>query len=207
MTKVKVCGLMRPEDVEAVNRHGADYAGFVFAESRRRVAPDDSKALIRSLNPMIMPVGVFVDEEVERVADIANFCALGAVQLHGGEGNGYVAALRKLLPAGTMVIKAVRVRDAGSLKQAETADYDLLLLDAYSDDVAGGAGKTFDWNLLEGFGRPYLLAGGLKSDNVAQAVSRLKPYGVDVSTGVETDGKKDETKIAEFIEKARSVRG
>ncbi len=203
MTLVKICGLMRPEDVEAVNRFRPDYAGFVFAKSRRQVAPEHARRLIARLDPVIVPVGVFVDESVETVAAIAGLCRLGAVQLHGSEDNSYISSLRKLLPPDVIVIQAVRVRDAASLVVTEQSFCDLLLLDACAEGVAGGAGQTFDWRLLEGFSKPYLLAGGLRGGNVAEAVRKLKPLGVDVSSGVETDGNKDYDKIGRFIELAR----
>lgn len=204
MARVKICGLTRAADVAAVNKCGADFAGFVFAESRRRVSPDEARQLIEALHPTVTPVGVFVDEDAENVALITKTCKLGAVQLHGTESNVYISALRKLLPCGIKIIKAVRVKDATSLEAAGGLECDLLLLDAYNGSAAGGSGKRFDWNCIVDFDRPYLLAGGLNAGNVADALSRLQPYGVDVSTGVETDGTKDETKIAEFI---RLVRG
>ena len=202
MTLVKICGLTRPEDIAAVNRHRPDYAGFVFAASRRRVSPDRAKALIERLDRAILPVGVFVDEPAEAVAAIARHCDLRAVQLHGGETNETIAALRLLLPPAVAVIKAVPVRDGASLAAAEQYDCDLLL-DAWAEGAAGGGGRTFDWALLQGFPKPYLLAGGLDEDNVAEAVRQLQPLGVDVSSGVETNGAKDAEKIGRFIRSAR----
>lgn len=203
MTRVKICGLMRPEDVEAVNHFCPDYAGFVFARSRRQVSLEQACQLIARLNPAIVPVGVFVDEQAETVARIASQCGLKAVQLHGSEDNIYTATLRTLLPLDVAVMKAVRVRDAASLEIARQSSCDLLLLDAWVDGVAGGAGQAFDWRLLEEFPRPYLLAGGLHGGNVAEAIGMLQPLGVDVSSGVETDGNKDFDKIGRFIELAR----
>lgn len=203
MTRVKICGLTRMEDIEAVNRCRPDYAGFVFAPSRRQVSMDLARLLTEALDAPILSVGVFVDEDAARVVDIAKQCALGAVQLHGNEDNAYISTLRKLLPTGTLVIKAIRVRDEASLAQAEQLQCDLLLLDAFTQGQAGGAGKAFDWRLLNGFNKPYLLAGGLHAGNAAGAIETLNPFGVDVSTGVETNGLKDGDKIAQFISIAR----
>lgn len=204
MTAVKICGLVRLEDIFAVNRHRPDFAGFVFAPGRRRLNQQDVARLTALLDGGIVPAGVFADERAEAVAATARACRLGAVQLHGGETNEYIAALRALLPPGVLVFKAIRVRDASSLEQAERAVCDLLVLDAYADGALGGTGRTFDWSLLRGFPRPFLLAGGLNADNVAEAVAMLQPYGVDVSSGVETEGRKDEAKIMKFLSLARS---
>ncbi len=203
MTLVKICGLMRPEDVDAVNCFRPDYAGFVFTSSRRRVSSEKAREMISRLDPAVVPVGVFVGERAEVVAAITGQCGLQAVQLHGGEDNSYITALRKLLPLGVAVIQAVRVRDAASLEIARQSACDLLLLDAWVDGVPGGAGHTFDWRLLTRFPRPYLLAGGLHGGNVGEAIQMLQPLGVDVSSGVETDGNKNYDKIGRFIELAR----
>jgi phosphoribosylanthranilate isomerase len=205
MAKVKICGLTRMEDVEAVNRHRPDYAGFVFAPGRRQLSPENARQLVERLDPSILSVGVFVNEGIETAAVIAGHCRLGAVQLHGSEDDAYIFRLNALLPPGTLVIKAVRVKYVDSIKQAEKTHCGLLLLDAYTQGQAGGAGETFDWGLLEGFRRPYLLAGGLNAGNVEEAIRLLDPYGVDVSSGVETDGRKDSEKIAEFIGLARRM--
>lgn len=206
MTEIKICGLTDADSVRAVNRFRPEYAGFVFAKSRRRVTVEAARALIRLLDPVVVPVGVFVNEEAAAVASIAAACGLRAVQLHGNEDGGYVRALKRLLP-GTLVIKAVRVRDQASLKAADTHGCDLFLLDAWRPGGGGGTGETFDWELARGFEAPFLLAGGLDAKNVSEAVGRCAPLGVDVSSGVETDGRKDAAKIAEFIEIVRGKRG
>jgi phosphoribosylanthranilate isomerase len=205
MARVKICGFMRMEDVEAVNRLKPDMAGFMFAQSRRRLSLEEAKRLTDALDRSIVSVGVFVDERSEITAAIAEYCGLGAVQLHGAESEACITRLRKLLPAGTLVIKAVRIRDEASVKAAEGFCCDLLL-DAYHEALPGGTGLPFDWRLLRGFRRPYILAGGLNAGNVAEAIRLLEPYGVDVSTGVETDGAKDARKIEEFIRIARGKR-
>jgi phosphoribosylanthranilate isomerase len=205
MTKVKICGLMRPEDVEAVNEARPEFAGFVFAKSRRRLMPGNARLLIERLDAGILPVGVFVDEPPEDAADIARYCRLGAVQLHGAEDNGYIERLRRRLRPGVQVIRAFRVKDEETLERASGSACDLLLLDAWSADATGGTGRAFDWRLLMGFECPYLLAGGLNEGNVEEAIERLRPWGVDVSSGVETDGAKDRKKIIRFTELAREL--
>jgi len=202
-TRIKICGLTRLEDIAAVNRQRPDFAGFVLAESKRRVTPDQVRDLIAELNPAIIPVGVFVDRPSLEVAEIALFCSLGAVQLHGRETNGEICRLRALLPAEVLIIKALRVKDSASLAMAGEIPADLLLLDAYSPGAAGGTGTSFPWEWVQDLTRPYLLAGGLDGETVQQAIALLQPWGVDVSSGVETDGLKDEGKIADFIKKVR----
>lgn len=204
MTKVKVCGLMRPEDADAVNEARPDWAGFVFAPGRRQMMPGNVRLLVGRLAEGIVPVGVFVDEKPEEIADIARYCRLGAVQLHGAEDNACISALRRMLGHGIRIIQAVRMKDEESLERASASNSDLLLLDAYSADGAGGMGRAFDWSLLAGFECPYILAGGLNEGNLGDALERLRPYGVDVSTGVETEGQKDGNKIIRFVRLARS---
>lgn len=204
MTRVKICGLMRHEDADAVNAAKPDFAGFVFAESRRQVMPGSARKLIGRLDVGIAPVGVFVDEKPEDVADIARYCRLAAVQLHGHEDNAYIASLRKLL-RGERVIQAFRVRDEETLERAAGSASDLLLLDAWAESEAGGTGRAFDWKLLSGFECPYLLAGGLNEGNVEGALERLRPWGVDISSGVETEGAKDAGKIIRFTELVRRL--
>ena len=201
MPKVKICGLTREEDIEAVNECLPDYAGFVFADSRRKLDITKASVLIKRLNPKVKPVGVFVDMDISKLADIAEICGLAAVQLHGDEDNRYLEDLRRLLPAKTLIIKAVRVKNSDSLKMASSAECDILLFDSYHPSASGGTGDIFNWSLLKDFARPYILAGGLNQDNVKVALRELAPWGVDVSSGVETDGLKDGTKIKEFIMK------
>jgi len=203
MTRVKICGLRRMADVTAVNRCKPEYAGFVFAPGKRRVTPEEAARMIAALDPAVLPVGVFADAGPEEVARAAALCGLRAVQLHGGEDGAYIARLRPLLPAGTLVFKAVRVRDRAALERACGLDCDLFVLDAWHPGRMGGTGETFDWSLAGGFSRPFLLAGGLNADNIPRAVKACKPLGIDVSTGAETDGFKDEAKIAAIIEAAR----
>ncbi len=203
MISVKVCGLTRPEDIDAVNRFAPDYVGFVFAPSRRQVSPETARRLIRGLAEGILPVGVFVNEVPQRVAFIAAMCGLRVIQLHGDEDSETQDEVRRL--TGREVWKAVRVKDRESLLEVTEGRADRYLLDAYHPEQRGGCGQTFDWSLLKEIpSEKIVLAGGLMPENVAQAVRDIQPYGVDVSSGVETDGRKDPEKIKEFI---RIVRG
>lgn len=199
--KVKICGLRRAEDIAAVNELKPDYVGFVFAAGRvRRVSPEEALALKRLLDPAICAVGVFVDEPVEEIAAICRSGAIDMVQLHGGEDDERrMAALRAAEP-GTPVIRAFKVRTADDLEAAKASAADWVLLDA-----GAGDGRVFDWALLaeRPLGRPYFLAGGLGPDNVAEAVALLRPFAVDASSSLETDGFKDFGKMAKFISEIR----
>lgn len=201
--KIKICGLTREQDIEAVNESLPDYAGFVFADSRRKLSCERTVELINRLNTQVKPVGVFVNMHTDKLAAIAKACRLTAVQLHGDENNSYIDNLRKLLPKGTLIIKAVRVKSSEILQAASAIECDIFLLDSFQEGVPGGTGDTFDWTLLKDFTRPYFLAGGLNKDNVTKAIQTLHPFGIDVSSGVETDGFKDSNKISAFIKKAR----
>lgn len=198
MTKIKLCGLSRPCDIEAANRVKPEYIGFVFAKkSKRYVAPEDAAALKQLLAPEIKAVGVFVDETPETIADLLDRGVIDIAQLHGHESEDDIRRLRALTDR--PIIRAFRVatqQDVAAARQS-TADYILL-------DSGAGTGKVFDWSLLQDVGRPYFLAGGLSPDNVGEAVAALHPYAADVSSGIETDGVKDETKMAAF---AAAVRG
>ncbi len=206
MTKIKICGLTREQDIDIVNRALPDYIGFVFAESRRQIRVDGAKKLAKLLQPVIKSVGVFVDCPVEEVNAIANECNLKAVQLHGHEDFDYLVKLRGLLPSSTQIIKAIRVKDRESILSAAEFPCDLFLFDAYCENMAGGSGKSFNWELLKAAGqidKPYFLAGGLSLNNIQSALHALHPYAVDISSGAETDGVKDEGKIKNIIQLVR----
>lgn len=209
MTKVKICGIRREADVLSVNRHLPEYIGYVFAESRRRITPEHAAELSGLLDRRIKKVGVFVNEEIEKIAEIVNKCSLDAVQLHGDESSDMIdelgARLDRMEKARPELWKAVRVKDAHSLKLVKGFDVDKLVLDTYDEASYGGAGRVFDWSLALEAGkcRDIVLAGGLKADNLVEAIRVLAPAVVDVSSGVETDGWKDERKIRDFIYTAR----
>lgn len=193
MTKIKLCGLSRPCDIDAVNRLKPDYIGFVFAKkSKRYVSPEKAAALKAALDPAIRAVGVFVNEPAENVAALLKDGTIDVAQLHGKEDEGYITALRAMTDQ--PIIKAFRIDTEADVAAANSSSADFVLLDSGN----GGTGTVFDWNLLQGIRRPYFLAGGLNPDNAEAAVSALKPYAVDVSSGIETDGLKDETKMTAF---------
>lgn len=196
--KIKICGLLRPEDARAVNAAMPDYAGFIFCEqSRRYVTPETAQEIHTALHGDIRTVGVFADAPIERIAWLYNEGIISIAQLHGGEDNVYIAALRQRLPS--MVIwQAFKVRAADTLKKAAQSTADIVLLDG-----GAGDGEPFAWSLADGFTRPFILAGGLTPENIPEAISRLRPLAVDISTGVETDGVKDETKIMAAVRAAR----
>ena len=197
MTKIKFCGLMRPEDIRAVNELKPDYAGFVFYEkSRRYLSVEEAETLKEMLLPDIQAVGVFVDAPVTTVADLLQRGIIDAAQLHGREDETYLQNLRE--KTDKPILQAFRIRTPEYLERAERSDADMILLDA-----GAGDGKVFDWSLLQNFGRPYFLAGGLDPSNAGQAVRELHPYGLDVSSGIETEGRKDKTKMAAFMEAVR----
>lgn len=197
MTKIKLCGLTRPEDIDAANALEPDFVGFVFApKSRRYVTGEQARALRSQLSPAIQAVGVFVDEEPERVADLLEEGIIDLAQLHGGEDEDYLKRLRALTEK--PIIQAFPIKTPKDLERAQASSADNILLDS-----GAGTGIPFDWTLLKNFRRPYLLAGGLGPDNVAQAIGFLHPWGVDVSSGIETGGMKDFHKMAAFVAAVR----
>ena len=197
MTKIKLCGLTRPADIDAANRLRPDYIGFVFApKSRRYVSPGRAAVLRERLDPGIPAVGVFVNAPPETVAGLLNRGVIDLAQLHGAEDEAYLSRLRALTDK--PVIQAFRIRDEKDCRTARKSSADYILLDS-----GAGTGKAFDWSLIRELGRPYFLAGGLGPENVAASVRLLRPYAVDVSSGIETEGKKDPQKMADFVSAVR----
>ena len=197
MTKIKLCGLSRTQDIEAANKLKPDYIGFVFAaKSKRRVSPLKATELKSRLDPEIKAVGVFLDDDLDAVAAMMNLGIVDLVQLHGSEDEEYIKKLRTITDK--PVIKAFIINSAEDVKRAEASTADYILLDG-----GKGEGKAFDWSLLKNIKRPYFLAGGLNPGNAADAVRTLAPFAVDVSTGIETDGKKDEEKMTAFVNAVR----
>lgn len=197
MTKIKLCGLSRTCDIEAANELNPEYIGFVFAaKSKRYVTPEKAAVLKRLLNPNTKAVGVFVNESPENIACLLNSGTVDMSQLHGNEDETYIKQLRHLTDR--PIIKAFRIKSTDDIEAANrcTADYVLL-------DSGAGTGTVFDWKLIQSIKRPYFLAGGLGIENAETAVKLLKPFAVDVSSGIETDGVKDKTKMAAFVAAVR----
>ena len=198
MTKIKLCGLTRPCDMDMANQLKPDFIGFVFAKKSKRYAPPElAKSLKAQLLPGIQAVGVFVNEPVESVAALLENETIDIAQLHGKEDENYIAALR--VRTKKPILQAFRIDTREDVLAANRSSADFVLLDSGN----GGTGTVFDWSLLREIDRPYFLAGGLNPDNVAEAVSVLRPYAVDVSSGIESNGKKDPEKMAAFVAAVR----
>lgn len=199
MTKVKICGIQDIQTAQIACNAGADYLGFVFAKSKRRISPDLAREIISSLPSNILKVGVFVDKNIDDVIAIADFCGLDIIQLHGSEKHEEY----RLSPY--PIIKSVSVKNDNTDINNSIPNADFILFDTWNKDMAGGCGKCFDWNYLDSYSysTPFFLAGGLEPNNVCDAIKRIKPYAVDVSSGVETNGIKDHTKIVAFINKVK----
>ena len=196
MVKIKLCGLTRRCDIDWANELLPDYVGFVFAGSRRRVTDKQAAQLRNILREDIPAVGVFVDEPIDHAAALVRQGVIQLVQLHGAEDEGYVRELRRAVSA--PVIQAFSVRSSEDIQAAGRSSADFVLL----DHGAGGTGRTFDWSLAAALDRPYFLAGGLHPGNAA-AAAELRPYAVDVSSGIETAGVKDRQKMIEFVRRIR----
>ncbi len=197
MTRIKMCGLKRPEDILQANMLMPEYIGFVFfRNSRRYVTKATASGLKALLDKRIKAVGVFVDEEIGSIADLAGDGIIDMIQLHGNEDNGYIAELRKYI--GKPVINAFRIKNQEDIRYAIDSEADYILLDS-----GAGTGKVFDWNLLKEIKRPYFLAGGLDPFNVSDAIDMLRPFAVDVSSGIEKNGKKDPELMKRFVSSVR----
>ena len=196
--KIKLCGLTRPCDIEAVNELQPDYIGFVFAKkSRRYVSPEKAEELKVMLAPGIQAVGVFVNEEPEQIAALLEAGTIDVAQLHGQESETEIRRLRELTDH--PLIQAFRIDTEQDVERANASTADYVLLDS----GAGGTGTVFDWDLLQAIRRPYFLAGGLDTENLGTVKAKLNPYGADVSSGIETGGDKDKEKMTAFVAAAR----
>lgn len=199
--KVKICGLRRPEDVSFVNEAGPDFAGFIFDPTRRRyIEPEKAAALRAQLADSIQAVGVFVNAEPSLIADIASQVKLDRIQLHGSEDNDYIRRLRQLtdLP----LIQAFKILTAEDVQRSMESEADLVLL----DNGKGGTGTAFDWSLIENVTRDFILAGGISPDNAKEAVETCRPWGIDASSSLETDGCKDREKILKLMNEVNAIR-
>lgn len=210
MTKIKICGLRTINDVDIVNRYNPEYAGFVLAESKRKVSLSQLKILIEELHESVVPVGVFVNQSPYYIEQTL-VCGLKVVQLHGDENKKYIDELVKLKKDYKFEIwKVVRIGNQSMetvTKYLDTFDnVDGFLLDKFSDKAYGGLGEKFNWSSYKDIGEKYpiILAGGLNENNVLEGMEHIVPCCVDVSSGVETNGSKDGEKIKKFIELVRS---
>ena len=200
--RVKLCGMSRAEDVAATNAVSPDLCGFVclFPRSHRNVRAEELPALASQVADHVLTTMVIVDQPPELAVRIADVAGIDVIQLHGHEDATYVRALRAAFDG--PIVQAFRIRAATDVERALASPADMVLLDA-----GQGSGVTFDWSLVEGLGtrRPYILAGGLTPENVREAISELRPWGVDMSSGIETDGRKDPKKMAAAVAAVRSV--
>ena len=217
--KVKMCGISKVETIPAVVEAKPDYMGLVFAPSKRQVTVDQAKTLVEELHKQytkrynngaeqsnddeIKTVGVFVNETLDNLVTIATEVNLDAVQLHGDEDEAFIQSLKER--TNVEVWKAVQIRSAADAEAWIDSSADMLLFDAYHKDERGGTGEVFDWSCLDVFERPFMLAGGIDSTNVARAIRTVRPYGIDISSGIETDGVKDDEKIKAFTNIVRTI--
>ena len=217
--KVKMCGISKVETIPAVVEAKPDYMGLVFAPSKRQVTVDQAKTLVEELhkqytkrynngaeqsnNDEIKTVGVFVNETLDNLVSIATEANLDVVQLHGDEDEAFIQSLKER--TNVEVWKAVQIRSAADAEAWIDSRADMLLFDAYHKDERGGTGEVFDWSCLDEFERPFMLAGGIDSTNVARAIRTVRPYGIDISSGIETDGVKDDEKIKAFTNIVRTI--
>ena len=210
--KVKMCGISKVETIPAVVEAKPDYMGLVFASSKRQVTVEQAKTLVEALHKQckaqndtvsIKTVGVFVNETLDNLVTIANEANLDVVQLHGDEDEAFIQSLKER--TNVEVWKAVQIRSAADAAAWIDSSADMLLFDAYHKDERGGTGDIFDWSCLDTFERPFMLAGGIDSTNVARAIRTVRPYGIDISSGIETNGVKDDEKITAFTKIVNSI--
>ena len=223
--KVKMCGISKIETIPAVIEANPDYMGLVFAPSKRQVTVEQAKTLVEELHKQyanrynrdaeqysnqtlihqefIKTVGIFVNETLDNLVTIATEVNLDAVQLHGDEDEAFIQSLKER--TNVEVWKAVQIRSAADAEAWIDSSADMLLFDAYHKDERGGTGEVFDWSCLDEFERPFMLAGGIDSTNVARAIRTVRSYGIDISSGIETDGVKDNEKITAFTKLVRTI--
>ncbi|MBR6239477.1 MAG: phosphoribosylanthranilate isomerase [Clostridia bacterium] len=194
MTLIKLCGMMTEDDIAEANRLRPDMIGFIFVPNSRRYVPSEKAyKLRRKLDRRIKAAGVFVNEEPEKISRAVKDGIIDLIQLHGDEDDAYIRALRE--ETDTKIIKAFRIRNRNDVMDTLRSSADMILFDS-----GAGEGRLLDWDLLKDIERPFILAGGLDQENVKRAVMTLRPFGVDVSSGIETDGKKDPVKMKAFID-------
>lgn len=210
MQKIKLCGMMRECDIKYANEAKPDYVGFVFADTRRKVSVEDAKRFREQLHPDILAVGVFVDAEATYVGELMKDGIIDMAQLHGNEDAEYIKKVRTI--SDKPLIKAVKVQSVSQIKKAAELPVEYLLLDTYRKGVLGGTGEVFDWNVIADarklggdaeengtiFGKPYFLAGGLTIENLPEAMKQ-QSFGLDISSGIETEGFKDREKMLSAV--------
>ena len=210
--KVKMCGISKVETIPAVVEAKPDYMGLVFAPSKRQVTVEQAEILVEELHKqcinhydtkVVKTVGVFVNETLDNLVRIADTANLDAVQLHGDEDEAFIQSLKER--TNVEVWKAIQIRSAADVEKWIDSSADMLLFDAYHKDERGGTGEVFDWSSLDAFERPFMLAGGIDSTNVARAIRTVRPYGIDISSGIETNGVKDDEKITAFTKIVKSI--
>ncbi len=200
MTKIKLCGLSQSQDIETANKLLPDYIGFVlyFEKSHRNITPEKAAELKTMLDKRIKAVGVFVDAPLEKVADLLKKNIIDIAQLHGNESEDYILSLKKLTDK--PVIKAFKATQEGEIEKAEKSGADFVLLDS-----GKGYGISYDFEITKKVKRPYFLAGGITLQNAEKAIKAVRPYAVDISSGIETDKIKDPKKMEEFVKIVRSI--
>ena len=196
MVKIKICGLRRLEDIEMVNRHKPDYIGFVFADSKRKVSHEFAAHMKDNLSSDIISVGVFVDAEIDEIVELFDDGVIDIAQLHGSESEEYIRNLKERTDYKLKIINAIEMSDELDLLEYDNSIADYLLLDS-----GKGSGKTFDWSLIrDDLDKEFFLAGGIDVSNVGEAIRKFNPYAIDLSSSLETDGFKDESKIRAIME-------
>ena len=203
MAKIKLCGLFRECDIHYANEAFPDYAGFVFAESRRKIGIADARNYRKLLDPRIKAVGVFENQDPQFIQKLYEEGIIDIAQLHGDEDALYISKLKE--KTDLKLVKAVRVKDSLDIERADNLDVDWLLLDAASAKARGGSGEMFDWSLVSDGNKPFFLAGGININNVKAAL-QLNPFSLDVSSGIETNGLKNREKMIEIVRKVRELR-
>lgn len=194
--KIKICGLFQSEDIDYVNEAKPDYIGFVFAKSKRQVDLNQAQLLKARLDSQIKTVGVFVDSSIERIVELVDKKIIDIIQLHGYENDLYIRELKKYI--NVPIIKAIKVNQAGDL---DNLDYDV---DYYLlDNKISGSGESFDWSVIKDLNKPFFLAGGIDLNNIEKAI-QIRCFGLDVSSGAETNGIKDRNKIIEIVRRVKN---
>jgi phosphoribosylanthranilate isomerase len=206
--RVKFCGITSSTDAEKAVSAGPDALGFVFfKDSPRYVEPERAEAIIKDLPPFVTSVGIFVNEDIRFIQDCVEKCGLGAVQIHGDETPEYCSIFRGLKLKGVKLIKGIRLKDQETIRSIEDCQADAVLLDAYKKDMYGGTGKVLDRSLAvlaKEYGKKLIISGGLNPDNVREIIEELRPYAVDVSSGIESSpGKKNTELMEEFMQEVR----